>query len=225
LNARRADIPRRGRPASRKVPPHRGDPACAGVIRRESARSPHQARAGRNRSASRTGSGGGERWSRGHAGTTKMRRCTVVRMPARGFLPRGLSDACPPSAPHCQVTGRRLITLNECGHSERTERSDPRRHLPRISAPLKQSNSMAPAIVVKFLTSFGVTFSALDHGTPGAIAHGRQPGRGALHDRTRAASPSRSSRERAEIPLLLDHTRVDETGCLKLLHHAFVFLT
>src|SRR6516164_4329826 len=38
-------------------------------------------------------------------------RRTVVPVPARGFLPRGLSDACPPSAPHCQVTGRRLITL------------------------------------------------------------------------------------------------------------------
>ena len=37
-------------------------------------------------------------------------------MPARGFLPRGLSDACPPSAPHCQVTGRHLITLNDIGH-------------------------------------------------------------------------------------------------------------
>src|SRR5215471_12280692 len=46
-------------------------------------------------------------------------RRTVVRMPARGFLPRGLSDACPPSAPHCQVSGRRLITLNERGHSRR----------------------------------------------------------------------------------------------------------
>ena len=44
-------------------------------------------------------------------------RRTVVRMPARGFLHRGLSDACPPSAPHCQVTGRRLITLNDSGRS------------------------------------------------------------------------------------------------------------
>src|SRR5215471_9017843 len=43
-------------------------------------------------------------------------RRTVARMPARGFLPRGLSDACPPSAPHCQVTCRRLITLNVSGH-------------------------------------------------------------------------------------------------------------
>jgi len=34
-------------------------------------------------------------------------------MPARGFLPPGLSDAYPPSAPHCQVSGRRLITLND----------------------------------------------------------------------------------------------------------------
>src|SRR5690242_15027427 len=40
-------------------------------------------------------------------------RRTVVPMPARGFLPRGLSDACPRSAPHCQVTGRHLITLND----------------------------------------------------------------------------------------------------------------
>jgi hypothetical protein len=44
-------------------------------------------------------------------------RCTVVPMPARGFLPRGLSDACPPSAPHCQVTGRHLITLNDSSRS------------------------------------------------------------------------------------------------------------
>src|SRR6516225_810748 len=43
-------------------------------------------------------------------------RRTVVLLPARGFLPRGLSDACPPSAPHCQVTGRRLITLNGSGY-------------------------------------------------------------------------------------------------------------
>src|SRR5437016_6326463 len=34
-------------------------------------------------------------------------------MPARGFLPRGLSDAYPRSAPHRQVTGRHLITLND----------------------------------------------------------------------------------------------------------------
>jgi hypothetical protein len=40
-------------------------------------------------------------------------RRTVVSMPARGFLPRGLSDARPPRATHCQVTGRRLITLND----------------------------------------------------------------------------------------------------------------
>src|SRR6516164_232062 len=39
-------------------------------------------------------------------------RRTVVSMPARGFLPRGLSDARPPRATHCQATGRRLITLN-----------------------------------------------------------------------------------------------------------------
>ena len=52
-------------------------------------------------------------------------RRTVVRMPARGFLPRGLSDACPPSAPHCQVTARRLITLNDSGPSYR--RARPRR--------------------------------------------------------------------------------------------------
>src|SRR5215813_6491783 len=39
------------------------------------------------------------------------------------------------------------------------------------------------------------------------------------------ASRSRSCCERAEILLLLDHMRLDETGCLKLLHHAFVFLT
>ena len=50
-------------------------------------------------------------------------RRTVVRMPARGFLPRGLSDACPPSAPHCQVTGRHLITLNEICHSRPTTES------------------------------------------------------------------------------------------------------
>ena len=43
-------------------------------------------------------------------------RRTVLPTPARGFLPRGLSDACPRSAPHCQVTGRHLITLNEGGH-------------------------------------------------------------------------------------------------------------
>jgi hypothetical protein len=42
-------------------------------------------------------------------------RRTVLPMPARGFLPRGLSDACPWSLPHCQVTGRHLITLNDCG--------------------------------------------------------------------------------------------------------------
>ena len=41
-------------------------------------------------------------------------RRTVVPMPARGFLPRGLSDACPSSVPHYQVTGRHLITLNDC---------------------------------------------------------------------------------------------------------------
>src|SRR4029077_19501310 len=40
-------------------------------------------------------------------------RRTVLPMPARGFLPRGLSDACPRSAPHRQVTGRHLITLND----------------------------------------------------------------------------------------------------------------
>src|SRR6516162_6732553 len=39
-------------------------------------------------------------------------RRTVLSMLARGFLPRGLSDARPPRATHCQVTGRRLITLN-----------------------------------------------------------------------------------------------------------------
>jgi hypothetical protein len=43
-------------------------------------------------------------------------RRTVIPVPARGFLPRGLSDACPRSAPHCQTTGRHLITLNENGH-------------------------------------------------------------------------------------------------------------
>ena len=43
--------------------------------------------------------------------------------------------------------------------------------------------------------------------------------------RTHDASRSRSCCERAEILLLLDHMRLDETGCLKLLHHAFVFLT
>jgi hypothetical protein len=42
-------------------------------------------------------------------------RRTVAPVPARGFLLRGLSDACPRSAPHCQVTGRHLITLNESG--------------------------------------------------------------------------------------------------------------
>src|SRR5438477_5557075 len=41
-------------------------------------------------------------------------RCAT---PARGFLPRGLSDACPRSAPHRQATGRHLITLNGTGHS------------------------------------------------------------------------------------------------------------
>jgi hypothetical protein len=40
-------------------------------------------------------------------------RRTVVPIPARGFLPRGLSDACPRSALHCQLTGRHLITLND----------------------------------------------------------------------------------------------------------------
>jgi hypothetical protein len=44
-------------------------------------------------------------------------RRTVVSMPARGFLPRGLSDARPPRATHRQVTGRRLITLNDSGPS------------------------------------------------------------------------------------------------------------
>src|SRR5215831_14410227 len=44
-------------------------------------------------------------------------RRTVVPMPARGFLPRGLSDACPSSVPHYQVTGRHLITLNDSGRS------------------------------------------------------------------------------------------------------------
>lgn len=39
-------------------------------------------------------------------------RRTAVPIPARGFLPRGLSDACPRSARHRQVTGRHLITLN-----------------------------------------------------------------------------------------------------------------
>ena len=41
-------------------------------------------------------------------------RCAT---PARGFLPRGLSDACPRSAPHRQATGKHLITLNDCGPS------------------------------------------------------------------------------------------------------------
>jgi hypothetical protein len=50
-----------------------------------------------------------------------------VPMPARGFLPRGLSDACPPSAPHCQVTGRRLITLNESGPPKRRTETLPTR--------------------------------------------------------------------------------------------------
>ena len=36
-------------------------------------------------------------------------RRTVLPMPARGFLPRDLSDACPRSLPHCQATGRHLI--------------------------------------------------------------------------------------------------------------------
>ena len=44
-------------------------------------------------------------------------RRTVVPRPARGFLPPGLSDACPRSAQHCRVTGRHLITLNESGLS------------------------------------------------------------------------------------------------------------
>jgi len=44
-------------------------------------------------------------------------RRTVLPMPARGFLPRGLSDACPRSAPHCLATGRHLITLNDSGPS------------------------------------------------------------------------------------------------------------
>jgi hypothetical protein len=46
-------------------------------------------------------------------------RRPVVPMPARGFLPRGSSDACPRSALHCQVTGRHLITLNGSGRSRR----------------------------------------------------------------------------------------------------------
>src|SRR5689334_21115992 len=33
-------------------------------------------------------------------------RRTVLPLPARSFLLRGLSDACPPSAPQCQVVGR-----------------------------------------------------------------------------------------------------------------------
>ena len=41
-------------------------------------------------------------------------RCAT---PARGFLPRGLSDACPRSAPHRQATGRHLITLNDSSRS------------------------------------------------------------------------------------------------------------
>lgn len=44
-------------------------------------------------------------------------RRTAVPIPARGFLPRGLSDACPRSARHRQVTGRHLITLNDSGGS------------------------------------------------------------------------------------------------------------
>jgi hypothetical protein len=44
-------------------------------------------------------------------------RRTVLPLPARGFLLRGLSDACPRSAPQCQVMGRHLITLNEPRHS------------------------------------------------------------------------------------------------------------
>ena len=46
----------------------------------------------------------------------------VVPMPARGFLLRGLSDACPQSAPHCQMTGRHLITLNKNCHRGRSHR-------------------------------------------------------------------------------------------------------
>src|SRR5262249_2939839 len=42
--------------------------------------------------------------------------------PARGFLPRGLSDACPRSALHRQVTGRYLITLNDCRPSDPSTR-------------------------------------------------------------------------------------------------------
>ena len=49
-------------------------------------------------------------------------RRTVLPMPARGFLPRGLSDACPRSAPHRQVTGRHLITLNDIGQSTQGDR-------------------------------------------------------------------------------------------------------
>jgi hypothetical protein len=53
-------------------------------------------------------------------------RRTAVPMPARGFLPRGLSDACPPGVPHCQVTHRHLITLNDCGPSPgRAEPTEP----------------------------------------------------------------------------------------------------
>jgi hypothetical protein len=55
-------------------------------------------------------------------------RRTVVPMPARGFLPRGLSNACPASAPHCQVTGRRLITLNNSSHSSSSEQRGARDH-------------------------------------------------------------------------------------------------
>ena len=59
-------------------------------------------------------------------------RTTTVPMPARGFLPRGLSDACPRSAPHRQVTGRHLITLNDSGHP--VDRSLGRRVLLAIGA-------------------------------------------------------------------------------------------
>src|SRR6516165_8420378 len=57
-------------------------------------------------------------------------RRTVVSMPARGFLPRGLSDARPPRATHCQVTGGRLITLNDsgCSSDEEPTGAGPRGH-------------------------------------------------------------------------------------------------
>jgi hypothetical protein len=65
------------------------------------------------------------RLSNPHSSSAPLRCAT----PARGFLPRGLSNACPRSAPHCQATGRHLITLNDCRPSRPgsgTRRCDPK---------------------------------------------------------------------------------------------------